>query len=370
MGFLMHYLVPGTGGAVISIFMDKVAVPYIKDALFSEKTLGSPENMVDTIRQNFPQRVKEQSPLCYEQLLDLRKASGMVEEHLEWWNICSRYRRSKAIAKLISDTEQHLKLVPLIQLDCVISKLVENLPPSPPAMVDLTCMAAPWEPEKPFRGFIKSIDVVSGIVGWFIGRVLQLMFFYIGRLWNFQKKLESFKDLLNKMKPLIRHIGNGIDEIQRGNDASNWLNDASNWVSEMNAIIGKGIVIEDTWSPIARCKRSEEITKLISEIEAHLNKLSWINLELLFHEIECPRSNPRPPQETEGSTSHPPPSQEAEGYTSQPPQALQGHYNYVPGGVCPYCGRSGFCPHYNYNYVPRGFRPHYNSVGHDPCSTM
>lgn len=329
MGFLMHYLVPGTGGALISIFMEKVAVPYIKDALFSEKMLGSPENMVDTIRQNFPQRVKEQSPICYDQLLELRKASGMVEEHLEWWNICSRYRRSKAIAKLISDTEQHLKLVPLIQLDCVISKLGEILPPPPPppppplAMAELPSRPAPSA--SAFLVFIfQRIDVVSGIVGWFIGRVLQLMFFYIGRLWNFQKKLESFKDLLNKMKPLIWHIENGIYKIQRGNDASNWLNDASNWVFEMNAIIGKGIVIEDTWSPIARCKRSEEITKLISEIEAHLNKLSWINLELLFHEIERPRSNPPPPQETEGSTSHPPPSQEAEGYTSQPPQALQG----------------------------------------------
>lgn len=359
MGFLMYYLVPGIVGGLFSIFMDKVAVPYIKIALFSEKMLESLENMVDTITQNSLQRVKEQSPprihIWYEQLHELRKASGMVEEHVEWWNICSRYRRSKGIANLISDIEKHLKLVPLIQLDCVISKLLEiqrRLPPPPPPEKK----PAPMAP--PLPGFIQGSGLDSGIVGWVITCVLLVMFFYIGRLRNFQKKLESFKDLLNKMKPFLRHIGNGINEIQRGNDASNWLNNANNWAVAMKDIIKEGDGINDTWSPIARCRRSKEITKLISEIDAHLNKLSWINLELLFHEIE-----------------RPPPSQETEGCTSQPPQALQDHgvcphYNYMPGGVCPHYNYvpRGFCPHYN--YVPRGFCPHYNSVGHDTCSTM
>lgn len=384
MGFLMNYFVPGIVGGLCSIFLEKVAKVALK---FGEEMLESPENMVDTITQNSLQRVKEQSiPISYIHKwykdLDeqgLRKASGMVEgmveEHLEWWNICSCYRRRKAIANI----KKHLKLVPLIQLDCVISKLREILAPPQPVL-----FPPPVVPMAPTIGFIQAIGLISGMVGAVIGLVLKVMFLYIGRFYNFPKKLKSFKYLLNEMNRVIYNIKDGINEIQRVNDASNWLNNASNWVDEMNAIIKKGERINDTCSPIARCRKSKEITKLISEIDAHLEKLSWINLDLLFHEIkrprshplspqiERPRSHPPPPQETEGSTSHRPPSQETEGCTSQRPQALPDygvcpHYNYVPGGVCPHyvCG---FCPHYN--YVPRGFCPHYNYVGHDPCSTM
>lgn len=275
MGIVNDYVIPTIVGALFSIFMDKIVVHYVKAAPCSEQMLESLEEKVNKVTDNSFRRVKEQthSSAIYdwdEQLQQfLHCASTMMQER-RGLNVFSRYRRIKDITNLISDVDIHLKLVPLIQLECVLSQSVMKRRLS----IDL-----------PSAVFGVEL-ITSASVSWVITSAFMVMFFWIKTLRNFKKNLKSFKCLVDKICCIMRFIRLEIDALQRGNDASDWLTNAMDWDKEMRNILRKEIGIRDTWSPIARCKKSKEITELTSEIDAHLNKLSWINLELLFHEIE------------------------------------------------------------------------------------
>lgn len=197
-------------------------------------------------------------------LQDVHRDASAMEQNILRINVISRYRTGHKINQKISDLDKHLKLVPLIQLQLTLWMLMIRKTTVFESAVDWSMIV---------RGSLSKLGrvlVINQILG------------HIKMVFCFNKNVASLIDLVTSIRPIFYEIR----EIQyRRRDGVSMHEAINEWIENMSHLLDKAneykIEFVPWWNVICRYNKSKEITSLISDIGAHVQLASVINLELL-----------------------------------------------------------------------------------------
>lgn len=201
-------------------------------------------------------------------LRDLHRDSSAMEQNIPRINVISRHRTGNKIKQKISDLDKHLKLVPLIELELALWTLMQ---------IPVKTLSEPVKLSEVSNRCLRKLEKVS-VIEQFLGDIKMVF--------CFNKEVASLTELVTSIKQIFDEIWEMQESRLRVHNMDEAINEWLKSLSQLLEEAADNLKCVPWWNVICRYNKGKEITRLISDIEAHVKLASVINLEPLFQGIK------------------------------------------------------------------------------------